>query len=216
MVPSITFAMLVTSFSQFYLNTAKWLTDIENHKYELDKQSHLTQKTFIINFLASYLVIILTAGLYIPFEQDLISFVNGIFALDIDLDKNIRGMDVLYTKIFSFVVTSQITGLFTDTFLPFVFKYIGRSKRSGHISFDPSQEDKPDGSESASMLNTKREVDKFFNEYRELDEHQISDDYVKMTIQVNIKIILSLVTLLFFLLFGVLFLLSLLSMHFLY
>lgn len=180
-----------------FTNFATQLNDYENYETHGAYEKAMIQKTFIINFITSYLPIFLTAFVYVPFGSwivphlDIFSLAVQPFAED---DKQLvapkAGFAInparLRKQVIYFTVTAQILNQVLEVVLPYVkrkgfskYKQMqsDRAAKRGGASVDAAAHDPP---EEASFLARVR------NE-AELDVYDVTTDFREMVVQVSLK-----------------------------
>ncbi|KAI0242604.1 hypothetical protein L0F63_000357 [Massospora cicadina] len=200
-LPSLVYMVSVNSFSSLYLKLAGWLTAFENHRTDREHNHYLAQKVFVVNFLVSYLSIFLIAWVYIPYGDEITELLKALLPLSEGATK--VGLARLQAQIFFYVVTSQAINFFTETVLPLVMRYGGRSAR------DVTQKAKArilkvrrDAGEMDGRFGAldpldghpgplQKSVKKFEREYLELQPYSTYEDYAEMAIQFGYIVLFS-------------------------
>lgn len=172
------------------------LTEFENYENQGAHEAALVQKTFVINFITSYLPIFLTAFVYLPFAQLLVPYLD-IFSLTVkpfaNDEKQVRApasgfqinADRLRNQVFFFTVTAQVTNLAIEVVVPYL-------KRKGMSKYKEMQSER-DGKENEKAIDTSQydhpEEATFLTRVRkemELEYYDVTDDLREMVLQVSI------------------------------
>jgi len=119
---------------------AKRLNDYENYETDSQYERHHTSKLFILDFITSYMGIILTAFVYLPFGSVLVPYLDifgFLFAkddskVDAKLSHYTVDSNRLRAQVISFAVTAQIVNFFTEVVVPY-------AKRQGLLKFKEMQ-----------------------------------------------------------------------------
>ncbi|KAL1965672.1 hypothetical protein VTN77DRAFT_5349 [Rasamsonia byssochlamydoides] len=75
-LPTILFSISLPSINSALTSIATWLTNYENYRTEDQYELAQTQKTFVLNFITSFLPIILTAFVYVPFGGRIVPYLD--------------------------------------------------------------------------------------------------------------------------------------------
>ncbi|KAK3044082.1 hypothetical protein LTS18_002229, partial [Coniosporium uncinatum] len=128
-------------------NFATQLNHFENYESQSSFEQAMTQKIFVLNFITSYLGIMLTAFVYVPFAQHIVPYLD-IFSLTVrPFAENEKQMtapsggsfqinpDRLRKQVIYFAVTAQLVNLGTEIIVPYL-------KRQGFAKFKEYQSDR--------------------------------------------------------------------------
>ncbi|KAJ5730690.1 Acyl-CoA N-acyltransferase [Penicillium malachiteum] len=199
-IPTILVSALVPTMSAVLVSIATKLNDYENHETSDGYDVALTQKVFVINFMTSYLPVLLTAFVYVPFASWIVPYLD-VFRLTVrpfvSKEHSIAKRSNfqidparLQNQVIYFTVTAQIVGFAMETIVPYIKQHAfrkykafnkkrnGRSERNGD---NDSPERQPtilfdDPAEEAQFLTRVR------NEM-ELSEYEVTEDLREMCIQ---------------------------------
>jgi len=180
------------------------LTKYENYETEGEYETAMTQKTFVINFVTSYLPIMLTAFVYYPFANTLVPYLD-VFSLTVkpfaENEKQMRvpnggfhiNPDRLKKQMIYFAVTAQIVGQILEVVLPYAKrqgfswwkKYQSKraAKRAGKVSDEASAFDAP---EEKAFLNRVRQE-------AELSEYDVTSDLREIVLQFGFLTLFSII-----------------------
>lgn len=174
---------------------ATQLNSFENYESEGEYEAAMTQKIFVLNFITSYLPIMLTAFVYVPFGRHIVPYLD-IFSLTVrpfaENEKQFTAPtaaqftinpDRLKKQMIYFAVTAQIVGQVLEVVLPYV-KHEGfswykkyQSKRaaskSGRRLEDVSANDHPE--EQGFLQRVRQEA--------ELDIYDVTVDMREVVVQ---------------------------------
>ncbi|KAF2274077.1 DUF590-domain-containing protein [Westerdykella ornata] len=175
-------------------NFATMLTDFENYETQGAYHAALTQKLFVIDFIASYLPIFLTAFVYVPFGNIIVPYLDIFnvtvkpFAAD---EKQLRAPkpgtftinpDRLRKQVVYFTVTAQVVNLALELIVPYL-------KRRGFSKYKEMQSERAarnGGSSTARTDNDPPEETEFLKRVRqeaELDVYDVTTDLREMVLQ---------------------------------
>jgi hypothetical protein len=201
-IPSIVGGVVLSNLYSIYQSIAQHLTLQENHPTESKHAFFLTQKVFIMNFLMSYYPILFAAWFYVPYCKVLISWIDShLFKVN---EFELPGLGRVQQPVIYMLVTGQLVNHFVETGLPYLLKFFNRGlrnynkKKEGENGNTPViqdgqneivEEEPEDYSEDDSSeldLNYFQKVKtKFENEYHELQQYDIYQDYCEMAVQVS-------------------------------
>lgn len=180
------------------------LTKYENYETSEKYERSLTQKIFVLNFITSYMPIILTAFVYVPFAEVLVPYLD-VFQLAVrpfvEDEKQMAvpstgfriNPDRLKKQVIYFTVTAQIVNQVLEVVLPFVkrrgfskykeYQSKQAAKRGGNISAEASAHDAPE--EKAFLNRVRKEA--------ELGEYDVTTDFREMVVQYGYLALFSIV-----------------------
>jgi anoctamin-10 len=122
------------------------LTDFENYETDGEYKSALTQKLFVMDLVTSYLGIILTAFVYIPFACILVPYLD-VFSLTVkpfvkhhdqqhlEADRFKIDRNRLKSQVISFTLTAQIVNFCLELVVPYVMRSGARKAKQLHTIF---------------------------------------------------------------------------------
>ncbi|KAL0265256.1 hypothetical protein SLS55_001221 [Diplodia seriata] len=173
-------------------NFAKQLTDYENYDTHGSHETAMTQKIFVLNFIVSYLPIILTAFIYVPFGQHIVPYLD-VFSLTVkpfaEDEKQLQrsstwsiNPDRLKKQVIYFTVTAQVVNLGMEVIVPYL-------KRRGFAKYKKIQSEraaKNGGTVPNVAANDPPEEAAFLDRVRkeaELDVYDVTQDLREMVLQ---------------------------------
>jgi hypothetical protein len=196
-IPTILVSALVPTMSAVLLTVATKLNDYENYETQDAYKVALTQKIFVVNFITSYLPIILTAFVYLPFASRIVPyldvfhltvrpFVSKEHATKARTEFTINP-DRLRKQVIYFTVTAQIVGFALETIVPFIRQRVFREYKA----YTKKQHEKADSGNGAGekkivSLGDDEDEAKFLTRVRneaELEDYDVTDDLREMCIQ---------------------------------
>jgi anoctamin-10 len=146
---TILFMACIPNFLGVYQKYAARLTNLENHKHQSTYDYSLTIKRFALSAIVAYLGLTLSAFVYVPFGQQIMTYVHtqlsaqpglnetaeaakdaaasaGIWQHDIGNITTSIDTTRLQNQMYAYTVTNQIIGTFLEIGLPYVMRFIGR------------------------------------------------------------------------------------------
>jgi anoctamin-10 len=145
---TILFMASVPNFLAVYQKHAVKMTNLENHKHQSTYDYSLTIKRFLLSAVVAYLGLTLSAFVYVPFGQQIMTFVHlqldtrsglnetaeatkdaasaGIWHHDIGNITTSIDITRLQNQMYAYTVTNQIVGTFLEVGLPYIMRFLGR------------------------------------------------------------------------------------------
>ncbi|KAF9275077.1 hypothetical protein BGZ68_000131 [Mortierella alpina] len=120
-LPTVLYTLAMPYVEDLCTTTARRLTDYENYETQGTYDYHLVQKVFIFKVLNSYLAILLTAYVYIPFGPQIIAIFQGYglpFAT-VAIDPK-----MLQERLQAFMISNQAIGFFSETIFPWITRRV--------------------------------------------------------------------------------------------
>lgn len=144
------------------------------------------QKEFVLNFLTSYMPLIYTAFIYIPFSNHLLPYLNfwrAVAQKFIPGEKEMATLDFqinphrISSQMFYATITAQVVNFATEVVVPYVKRRLSHEVKEVHSKMTKNgASERKDPPEEAAFLNRVR------NEV-ELDTYDVTVDYREMVIQ---------------------------------
>jgi len=138
----------VPNFLGVYQKYATRLTNLENHKHQSTYDYSLTIKRFALSAVVAYLGLTLSAFVYVPFGEQIMTYVHsqlnaqpalnetaeavkdatsaGIWEHDVGSITTSINTTRLQNQMYAYTVTNQIIGTFLEVGLPYIMRFIGR------------------------------------------------------------------------------------------
>jgi anoctamin-10 len=194
-VPTVILSTGLPFLSGILTTAANKLTDFENYETEQQYERSLTSKTFVLNFITSYLPLCLTSFVYVPFGSVLVPYLD-VFSVtcrpfaenekQLQCPTDSSQFDInparLRKQVFYFTVTAQIVNFGMEVVVPYL-------KRQGFMKFKEMQNKRSEKSGatvvSAAAFDPPEEKD-FLARVRneaELEVYDVYDDYKEMVVQ---------------------------------
>lgn len=191
-LPTILFSLSLPAITSFLTSIATRLTDYENYRTQDLYDLAQTQKTFVMNFITSFLPTILTAFIYVPFGKQVVPYLHILShaGLKIDVAKAHQEFQVdtsrFQQEVISLSMTSQVINFGEEIILPYVKhalwqkwrnyrdRQIGLTRqRSFSKATDLLLIDSPD--EAPFLQRLRGEAD--------ADEYKVEEDILEMCVQ---------------------------------
>ncbi|KAF9012830.1 hypothetical protein BGZ52_007071, partial [Haplosporangium bisporale] len=199
-VPTVLYTIAIPYVSDICLAVSKKLVNYENYETHASYDYHLVQKVFIFNALNSYLSILLTAYIYIPFGADIILFMQqyGLPFASTAIDPH-----TLRERLMAFMISDQLWGFLTETIYPWITRRMKASAvkiqkevseklhhhdHEGH-SLLGSHNGKTPSIELSSAAYLGQDLDEVYQFLKrvqdqvDLPEYDVNEDYSEMVIQ---------------------------------
>ncbi|KAG9065231.1 hypothetical protein KI688_002554 [Linnemannia hyalina] len=187
-VPTVLFTLAMPYVEDLCNDIAKNLTDFENYETDGTYDYHLVQKVFIFKVLNSYLSVLLTAYVYIPFGPRLISVLQsyGLPFATVAIEPS-----MLKDRLRAFMVSNQVISFFTETIYPWMSRKLmkGAAKVQREVS-EVLHHHEQDGEDEATVddfgSQESEEVRKFLKTVQnqvDLPVYDVNEDYAEMVEQ---------------------------------
>lgn len=171
---------------------AKRLNDYENYETDSHYDRSYTGKLFVLDFITSYMGIILTAFVYVPFGSVLIPHLN-VFARVFSSHKSELSTksysinpDRLRKQVIYFAVTAQIVNFAMEVVVPYLkrqgflkFKEIRAKRTNSGLTPSASAEDHPEEKEFLDRVRSEAELPTY-DVYTDLREMIIQFGYLSL------------------------------------
>lgn len=170
------------------------ISDYENYETDSAYEKSMTRKIFVLNFITSYLPVLLTAFVYLPFGALIVPYLD-VFSLTVkpfaEDDKQLETPPTsawtinpsrLRQQVIYFTVTAQIVNLAMEVIVPYL-------KRQGFIKFKEMQSkraQKNGGARPSASVDDVPEEKEFLARVRseaELDVYDVTTDLREMVLQ---------------------------------
>ena len=189
---------LIPTISTVLTSVATRLNNFENHETQECYDAGLIHKKLVLNFMTSYIPIVLTAFVYVPFAPVIVPYLD-VFGVTMHPfvskqdQKTIAHADFhinpsrLRNQVIYFAVTAQIVNLLTETVVPFVMLKVSR-KYKEYAEKRKGEKDKANmqNREFISIYADPPEEEEFLDRVRqeaELPVYDVSSDMREMCIQ---------------------------------
>jgi anoctamin-10 len=191
-VPTILFSLSLPAITSFLTSIATRLTDYENYRTQDQYDLAQTQKTFVMNFITSFLPTLLTAYIYVPFGKHIVprldilrmtglksELLSGQKEFEVDTGR--FQQEVIYLS-----MTAQVLSFGEEIVLPYVKHVLWQKwqnyrdrkaeygrKRSHSKATDLLLIDPPDEAEFLARLRSEAGA----------DEYHVEEDILEMCVQ---------------------------------
>ena len=192
-LPTGLLTTLIPTLTTLLTSVATQLNDYENYETNEGYEAAMTQKIFILNFITSYLPILLTAFVYVPFGSLIVPYLD-VFSLtarpfaknEEQLKAPNAGFEInparLRKQVIYFTVTAQIVNFAMETLVPII-------KRRGFSKYQEMKTEraaKKGGASPASTIQDVPEEAEFLKRIRNeatLDSYDVTTDLREMVVQ---------------------------------
>ncbi|CAG7973245.1 unnamed protein product [Penicillium salamii] len=191
-LPTILFSLSLPAITSFLTNIATRLTNYENYRTQDQYDLAQTQKTFVMNFITSFLPTILTAYVYVPFGKQIVPHLDILRILgwksdllsgqkEFEVDTSRFQQEVIYLS-----MTAQVLSFGEEIVLPYVKHVLWQKwqnyrerkaefgrKRSFSVATDLLLIDPPDEADFMARLRSEASA----------DEYHVEEDILEMCVQ---------------------------------
>ncbi|KAF9999508.1 hypothetical protein BGZ65_005143 [Modicella reniformis] len=167
--PIVLYSLSIPNVAAFCKSVSKRLTDYENYETQASHEYHLMQKVFIFNALTSYLSILLTAYIYIPFGPEVISVFQN---YGVSFSKATIEPSMLQSRLKAFMITTQAISFATETIVPWLTRHALEGKVRRGIPEEV-------GNDSEDVKRFLKRVEKQVD----LPVYDVNEDYAEMVLQ---------------------------------
>lgn len=193
-LPTVILTTGLPLLSGILTTIATRISDYENYETDSAYEKSMTRKVFVLNFITSYLPVLLTAFVYVPFGALIVPYLD-VFSLTVqpfaEDDKQLETPSTnawtinparLRQQVIYFTVTAQIVNLAMEVVVPYL-------KRQGFIKFKEMQSkraQKNGGTRPAANVDDVPEEKDFLARVRseaELDVYDVTTDLREMVLQ---------------------------------
>ncbi|KAI9236942.1 hypothetical protein MVEG_01705 [Podila verticillata NRRL 6337] len=187
-VPMVLYSLAIPNVAAICKSVAKQLTEYENYETSGSYEYHLMQKVFIFNALTSYMSILLTAYIYIPFGPQVITTAQS---YGLPFAKATIDTDMLQSRLRAFMITTQAVSFATETVVPWLTRraMVGAVKVQKKVSHKLKHEissDEEDHAKTECIYGDSAEAQKFLKRVKkqvDLPEYDVNEDYAEMVLQ---------------------------------
>ena len=189
-LPTIILTTCMPLLTGALTDVAKRLNQFENYETESQFERHLTTKLLVLDFITSYMPLMLTAFVYVPFGAVLVPYLDVLHVVTNKLSKNPSKVkaktkdysinpDRLRKQVIYFAVTASIINFCTEVVVPYL-------KRRGFVKMRELQNKKSGGKPSQPTIEDAPEEKDFMARVRsevELPAYDVYTDIREMVIQ---------------------------------
>ncbi|KAG0281621.1 hypothetical protein BGZ95_001475 [Linnemannia exigua] len=185
-VPTVLFTLAMPYVEELCNDIAKRLTDFENYETDGTYDYHLVQKVFIFKVLNSYLSVLLTAYVYIPFGPRVIAILQG---YGLPFATVAIEPSMLKDRLRAFMVSNQVISFFSETIFPWMSRKL--MKGAAKVQREVSEVLHHDGAEDEATEEAfggqdSEEIRKFLRTVQnqvDLPVYDVNEDYAEMVEQ---------------------------------
>ena len=188
-LPTILFSLALPAITNVLTAIATRLTDYENYRTQDNYDLAQTQKTFVMNFITSFLPIILTAFVYVPFGSKIVPYLDVLRMSGIvDLPAREFRVDTsrLEQEVISLSMAAQVINFGEELVLPYVKRMVMHKWREYK-----SRQAGGNRSRSHSSMTDMLLIDPLdevpllarIRDESEADEYNVQDDILEMCVQ---------------------------------
>ncbi|KAF9365569.1 hypothetical protein BGX34_009478 [Mortierella sp. NVP85] len=172
--PTVLYSLAIPNVAALCKSVSKSLTDYENYETHGSHEYHLMQKVFIFNALTSYMSILLTAYIYIPFGPQVISTFQN---YGLSFSSATVESSMLQSRLKAFMVTTQAVSLVTETIVPWATRRaLGKATGAQKKNVIATVWNQKDSDEAKRFL---KRVEK----QADLPVYDVNEDYAEMVLQ---------------------------------
>ncbi|KAG0265761.1 hypothetical protein BG011_004115 [Mortierella polycephala] len=186
-LPMVLYSLAIPNVAAICKSVSERLTDYENYETHASYEYHLMQKVFIFNALTSYMSILLTAYIYIPFGPQVITTFQN---YGLPFSKATIDPHMLQNRLKAFMITTQAISFVTETIVPWltrhamtkavkVQKEVTEKLRHDSSDEEGSKENEVKDQESAECKRFLKRVKK----QADLPVYDVNEDYAEMVLQ---------------------------------
>ncbi|KAG0340982.1 hypothetical protein BG004_006206 [Podila humilis] len=204
--PMVGYSLAIPNVAAICKSISKRLTEYENYETRASHEYHLMQKVFIFNALTSYMSILLTAYIYIPFGPQVITTFQS---YGLPFAKATIDTHMLQNRLKAFMITTQAISFATETIVPWLTRraMVGAAKvqkkvasksnkdQDGSSSSDEEEEDQHQNKSEiaaaasasvAVVAQDSADAKRFLKRVQkqvDLPEYDVNEDYAEMVLQ---------------------------------
>ncbi|KAI9933539.1 hypothetical protein ASPWEDRAFT_53298 [Aspergillus wentii DTO 134E9] len=189
-LPTVIFSLSLPAISAFLTNMATRLTNYENYRTQDQYDLAQTQKTFVMNFITSFLPTILTAFVYVPFGAKIVPYLNILHWVGIKTSIDVGDFHVdpsrLQQEVIYLSITAQVLGFGEELVLPYVKRVLWQKWRNYRFESSAANRKRSHSRVTDLLLIDPPDESAFLERVRteaEADEYNVHDDILEMCVQ---------------------------------
>ncbi|OJJ50663.1 hypothetical protein ASPZODRAFT_55785 [Penicilliopsis zonata CBS 506.65] len=178
-LPTVLFSLSLPTISSTLTSMATRLTDYENYRTQDQYDLAQTQKTFVMNFITSFLPTLLTAFVYVPFGEKIVSILCP--SWDVRVDATRLQQEVVYLS-----VTAQVLNCAEELLVPYLKRTLWQKYRAYRHRRAASARGRAHSRATDLLLLDPLEESSFLRRVRTQaasDEYNVHDDILEMCVQ---------------------------------
>ncbi|KAH7328319.1 calcium-activated chloride channel-domain-containing protein [Stachybotrys elegans] len=181
-LPTILLVVLTPTFTGLLMKVAGFLNVRENYETTDAYNAALITKQFVLNFMTSYMPLLFTAFIYIPFGDILLPFLEFWHATAQTITMSEKPLPTrefktnatrISNQMFYFTVTAQIVNLLTEVVVPYVRRQAIAKAKEFRQKSSVNDKDHPEEAEFLQRVRSESE----------LEAYDVSGDYREMAVQ---------------------------------
>ncbi|KAK3808923.1 MAG: calcium-activated chloride channel-domain-containing protein [Linnemannia elongata] len=181
--PMVLYSLAIPNVAAICKSISYRLTEYENYETSGSHEYHLMQKVFIFNALTSYMSILLTAYVYIPYGPQVISTFQ---AYGLSFSSATIDPHMLQNRLKAFMITTQAISFATETIVPWLTRRakVQAVKIQKEVAEKLHRDTHEDG--SLTVLEDSEDAKKFLKRVQkqaDLPEYDVNEDYAEMVLQ---------------------------------
>lgn len=199
-LPTVLITTILPLLTGMLTNFATKLNDFENYATDSEYEKALTAKIFVLNFITSYLGILLTAFVYLPFGTIIVPYLD-VFSLAVKpFAENEKQMQTpkpsqftinpsrLRKQVIYFTVTAQIVNFGMEVIVPYLkrqgvikFKEMqsARAQKGGGVAPSAAADDAPEEKEFLARVRNEATLE-VYDVYTDLREMVLQYGYLTL------------------------------------
>ncbi|KAJ5771704.1 hypothetical protein N7520_002233 [Penicillium odoratum] len=188
-VPTILFSLSLPAITSFLNSIATRLTKYENYRTQDLFDLAQTQKSFIMNFITSFLPTLLTAYVYVPFGKQIVPYLDilgrsGVMDMaqnEFEVDTSRFQQEVIYLS-----MTAQVFGFCEEIVIPYVKHVLWQKWRNYRDRQHGLTRQRSFSTATDMLLIDPPGEAKFLKRVRseaDADEYKVEDDILEMCVQ---------------------------------
>lgn len=190
-VPTILFSLSLPAITAFLTGIATRLTKYENYRTQDLYDLAQTQKTFVMNFITSFLPTILTAYIYVPFGRSIVPHLDLLRNYghnpdvasqpEFEVDTSRFQQEVIYLS-----MTAQVLGFGEEIVLPYVKHVLWQKWRNYRDNQFGLTRKRSFSTATDLLLIDNADEAKFLKRIRgeaDAEEYKVEDDILEMCVQ---------------------------------
>lgn len=189
-LPTVLLSLILPTITNILTDIAARLTEYENYRTQDHYDLAQTQKTFVMNFITSFLPTILTAFVYVPFGSKIVPYLDVVRRTGLKMDIGAPQLHVdtsrLEQEVISLSMTSQVVSFGEEIVLPYVKRIIEHKWRDFRLKRASTFRDRSHSTMTDILLIDPPEERALLARIRdeaEADDYSVQDDILEMCVQ---------------------------------
>ncbi|KAJ9200824.1 hypothetical protein DTO164E3_3974 [Paecilomyces variotii] len=200
LLPTVILSLLSPTITNFLTDLGTRLTDYENYRTSDQYERALTQKTFVLNFITSFLPIFLTAFIYVPYGAKIVPYLD-VFRVKAARSSFLWGGSVteqhypdlhvdparLQQEIIYLTVTAQVLSFGEEMVIPYIKRLFWRMYREyKNRKLENNARRRPRSQTLDLLLNDMPEESQFLKTVRhqcDAELYDVQEDILEMCLQ---------------------------------